>query len=67
MAADLPREIKDRRPAVWPWLVLPVIILLVFWALRSVHQRPADAAADQPQPAAAPAPTATAGGETSRQ
>jgi len=46
---------------------MPVIILLVFWALRSVHQRPAEAGADQPQPAAAPAPTATAGGETSRQ
>jgi len=65
MAADPPREIKERRPAVWPWLVMPVIILLVFWALRSVHQRPAQTDPDRQRSAAAPA--TTAGSESSRQ
>jgi hypothetical protein len=32
---DTPRE---RRPAVWPWLLMPLIVLLVFYALFRVHQ-----------------------------
>jgi hypothetical protein len=31
---------SDRRPAVWPWLVMPLIVLLVFYALHRV-QHPA--------------------------
>jgi hypothetical protein len=50
MAANPSRQIKERRPAIWPWLVLPLIILLVFCALRSVHQRPDDAGAATHQP-----------------
>ena len=41
MAAEAPRA---RRPAVWPWLVMPVIVLLVFCALYRVHKRTAPAA-----------------------
>jgi hypothetical protein len=40
---------RDRRPAVWPWLVMPLIVLLVYYALFRVHQQPA---APHPQPAA---------------
>jgi len=36
MAAEGARE---RRPAVWPWLVMPLVVLLVFCALYKVHQR----------------------------
>jgi hypothetical protein len=36
MAAD-PRE---RRPAVWPWLLMPLIVLAVFCALLRIHHRP---------------------------
>jgi hypothetical protein len=36
MAANGPRE---RRPAVWPWLVMPLIVLLVYYALLRVHQQ----------------------------
>jgi hypothetical protein len=25
---------------VWPWLLMPLIVLLVFYALFRVHQRP---------------------------
>ena len=28
---------SDRRPAVWPWLVMPVIVLLVFYALHRLQ------------------------------
>jgi hypothetical protein len=46
---------SDRRPAVWPWLVMPLIVLLVFYALHRVQhppsaQVPADAAPDTSGP-----------------
>jgi hypothetical protein len=41
---------RERRPAVWPWLVMPLIVLLVFYALLRVHHRPGR------EPAAAQAP-----------
>jgi sterol desaturase/sphingolipid hydroxylase (fatty acid hydroxylase superfamily) len=46
---------SDRRPAVWPWLVMPIIVLLVFYALHRVQHPPrtpavpADAAARSPR------------------
>ena len=51
MAASNPRE---RRPALWPWLVMPLIVLLVFYALFRVHPR-------HPLPATHP-PAASPGG-----
>jgi hypothetical protein len=51
MAADPSREIRERRPAIWPYLVMPIIIVLVFCALRSVHQRPGNSATATPQSA----------------
>jgi hypothetical protein len=35
----------ERRPAVWPWLLLPLVALTMFFALRTVKQAPARAAA----------------------
>jgi hypothetical protein len=29
---------RERRPAIWPYLVMPLIVLLVFYALFRVHQ-----------------------------
>jgi hypothetical protein len=28
---------SDRRPAVWPWLIMPLIVLLVFYALHRLQ------------------------------
>jgi hypothetical protein len=28
----------DRRPAIWPWLVMPLITLMVFYWLYSLDQ-----------------------------
>jgi hypothetical protein len=50
MAANPSRRIKERRPAIWPWLVMPIIIVLVFCALRTVHQRSGDAGAAPHEP-----------------
>jgi hypothetical protein len=43
---------RERRPAVWPWLVMPLIVLVAFYALWRIHQRPSDLA---PPPAPVPA------------
>ena len=40
MAADGRLETggpRERRPAIWPWLLMPVIVLLVFCALLRMH------------------------------
>jgi len=44
---------RERRPAIWPWLVMPLIVLAVFYALLRVHQRPPPAQA--PPAAVSPA------------
>ena len=40
MAADGQLPARDRRPAIWPWLLMPLIVLLVFCALLRMHHRP---------------------------
>ena len=30
----------ERRPAVWPWLLLPLVALTLFFALRTVKEAP---------------------------
>ena len=40
MAVDGRLEVRDRRPAIWPWLLMPLIVLLVFCALLRMHHRP---------------------------
>jgi hypothetical protein len=39
MAADgrLDAAPRERRPAIWPWLLMPLIVLLVFCALLRMH------------------------------
>jgi hypothetical protein len=48
---------RERRPAVWPWLVMPLIVLLVFFALRSVHQQRTAPAANDAAPGATGGPS----------
>lgn len=45
-AAGAPRE---RRSALWPYLVMPLIVVVAFFALYRIHQRP------HHEPAATPA------------
>jgi hypothetical protein len=43
MAAEVrpePGGLSTRRPAIWPWLVMPLIVLAVFCALLRMHHRP---------------------------
>lgn len=50
---------RERRTAMWPYLVLPLAVVVVFYTLYRVHQRPAAAA---PAPADSAAATHSAGG-----
>ena len=27
-------DANERRQAIWPWLLMPVIVLIVFWSLE---------------------------------
>jgi hypothetical protein len=36
MAAKRPIP-RQRRPAIWPWLLMPLVVLVVFYALFRVH------------------------------
>lgn len=41
MQTNPPRSAKalhERRPAIWPWLVAPLIALMLFFTLRSFRQ-----------------------------
>lgn len=43
MAAEARRDARgarERRPAIWPWVVMPLVVLAVFCALVRVHHRP---------------------------
>lgn len=37
--AEIP-AVRARRPAIWPWLLMPVVVLLVFAVLLRIHHRP---------------------------
>ncbi|HEY6825160.1 MAG TPA: hypothetical protein VI195_12010 [Steroidobacteraceae bacterium] len=39
MAAE-PRRPRERRPAIWPWLLMPLVVLAVFCTLLRMHHRP---------------------------
>jgi hypothetical protein len=34
------RAPRERRPAIWPWLLMPLVVLAVFCALERMHHRP---------------------------
>lgn len=45
-----------RKPAAWPWLIVPAIALALFFSLRSCQDQGTPSPAAQPPPAPAPAP-----------
>ena len=40
MSADPLHTRSERRPAVWPWLLLPLVVLAIFFALRTAKDAP---------------------------
>jgi hypothetical protein len=47
--------LRERRPAIWPWLVMPLVVLAAFYALHGVHERPGALAPSYHQGSPAPA------------
>jgi hypothetical protein len=37
MASDSPNPSGGRQTAIWPWLLLPLVTLAMFFALRSLR------------------------------
>ncbi len=56
MAASGPRE---RRAAIWPYLVMPLAVIAAFYVLKRVREHPGPAI-PTPPPASAPAPATPA-------
>jgi hypothetical protein len=55
-AVPMDGRAADRRPAIWPWLVMPLIALTLFYCLDSLKKaqdqkdyRPAAAVSARPQ------------------
>jgi hypothetical protein len=57
----IPAAHPERRPAIWPWLVMPLVALTIDYALHRLQQhQKAGSFSDRPQAAAiAPAETDT--------
>jgi hypothetical protein len=47
------RKPSERMPAVWPWLLIPLVALALFFILRSVRAEPDPAATGSASPAVA--------------
>lgn len=43
------QQVRSRRPAIWPWVLMPLVALTLFFVLRTVRQ---DARGSPPSPAA---------------
>ena len=35
-------EANERRPAIWPWVLMPLVVLILFVILYNVRQLPAN-------------------------
>jgi hypothetical protein len=42
-------DTNERRQAIWPWILMPLVVLLVFCALQRVQHQALRSAAAQPQ------------------
>jgi hypothetical protein len=43
------QDTPERRQAVWPWVLMPIVVLIVFYALHSFEDAAKSAAAQQAQ------------------
>lgn len=41
------QDATERRPAIWPWLLMPLVVLMMFFTLKRFHtiNAPGDAEA----------------------
>lgn len=39
------QDTNERRPAIWPWVLMPVVVLIVFYTLHSFQDAAKSAAA----------------------
>ncbi len=42
-------DTNERRQAIWPWLLMPLVVLLVFYTLQSFRNQATRGAAPQSQ------------------
>lgn len=40
-------DANERRQAIWPWVLMPIVVLLVFWTLQRFQDSAKSAAAAQ--------------------
>jgi len=40
-----PDDANERRQAIWPWVLMPIVVLLVFWTLQRFQDSAKSAAA----------------------
>jgi hypothetical protein len=38
-------DANERRQAIWPWVLMPIVVLLVFWTLQRFQDSAKSAAA----------------------
>jgi len=63
VVADSPEPLlstgqPERRPAIWPWLVMPLVALLLFYALSELKKTQDAASLDTPSAAGSSAESA---------
>ena len=42
-------DANERRQAIWPWVLMPIVVLLVFWTLQRFQDSAKSAAAQATQ------------------
>jgi hypothetical protein len=50
-------DVNERRQAIWPWVLMPIVVLLVFWTLQRFQDSAKSAAAQATQSDASAADT----------
>ena len=43
------RDTNERRQAIWPWLLMPIVVLLVFYTLQRFQDQAKRSTAVQPE------------------
>jgi len=49
MSTTATHDPSERRPAIWPWIAMPLVVLVVFYTLQRFQDEAKRNAAAQPQ------------------